>query len=373
MKNTTRWLLAATAALAMVATSACSPSADTNAGPSEDTGSSAFGGALGTPEQEAAMKDLYDAAIEAGESQVVIYGPTLNPNQRDAFQARFPGIELVSQTLQGADRMTKLEQEKASGNHAVDLVFDGRTPLLALAGQDWCSPVESLYEVPAEYEGPEDKIQYSSLGLFGMVVNTTMMDVADAPKSWQDIADGTWSGHAAMSSPGIGGLAAATLAAMLTPEENAAELGMPVVEGLKKANITLVSSDPLTVQTVAQGEAPLGLLVFYPIYQAAKQQGAPIEFTVLEAGNNMWVKLGHCQIQGAPHPQASELYLNWLYSLEGQATIAATGAYPVIPGSPAPTDLPPLDEVGLLNLLPDSETVAGYDPFIREVIGMFAG
>lgn len=181
-----RWRLAAAALVVPLALlTACSSGGDPAPVPDtqEPSEQSAFGGALGTPEQEAEFAALYEAAQAAGENQIVGYGPPPPRAVVDAFQARFPGIQVNYQQMQGAERIAKLEQEKQTGNYAGDVASDGRTPIISMSVNEQCQVLDPIMDVPEEWIGPGSRSVFPYVSIFGTVVNTDLLDPKDAPNS----------------------------------------------------------------------------------------------------------------------------------------------------------------------------------------------
>ena len=374
MSNRQRWLPATALLLPLAILVGCAsdpaPAPEESAPPAAEGG---YGGALGTPEEEAAFQELYDAAIAAGENQVIVYGPPPARAILESFHSRFPGIEVTYQQLQSAERIAKLEQEKQTGNVVADIASDGRTPVVSMAVDGWCEPINHIMNVPAEWRAIDDMVQFQQVAVFGMAVNTEMLDVKDAPKSWRELTSAEWAGKVVMVTPAAGGAAAFTFAQMDHPEANNAKYA-GIKEGIKD-NVTLVAKDALVLQEVAAGNYAIGALAYYPYFVEIKAQGAPIEFVFpfTEGGGNMWTKSAQCLLADAPHPLAAALYMNWEFSIEGQTALSEAGLYPVMPGMPGPGGLPPLDTVELLEQLPDLEAITAYGPFTKEVISFFGG
>ncbi|MCI5075357.1 ABC transporter substrate-binding protein [Oricola sp.] len=332
-----------------------------------------YDGALGTPEQEAKFQALYEAALGAGQTRVIAYGPPPAKVVLDTFHARFPKIEVIYQQLQSAERLAKLEQEKQTGNFVADIASDGRTPVVSMAVDGWCQQREHIMDVPEAWSGVNGTVQFQQVAVFGLAVNTNLLAIEDAPKSWRELTSEQWKGKVVMVSPAAGGAAAYTFAQMDHPDENDRKYD-GIKEGIKE-NISLVARDALVLQEVAAGNYPIGALAYYPYFVQIKAQGAPIEFVFpfTEGGGNMWTKSAQCLIQNAPNPIAADLYMNWEFSKEGQQTLSDSGLYPVMPGTPGPGGLPPLDTVDLMEQLPDEQAIKAYGPYVREVIAFFGG
>lgn len=374
MSKRQRWLAATALVVPLALLGSCSSGPDpSDAGGSEGGDRAGYGGELGSAEQEAAFAELYDAAMAAGENQVIAYGPPPARALIEAFHQRFPGIEVSYQQLQTAERIAKLEQEKQTENYVADVASDGRTPIVSMAVEGWCQEIDTVMDVPDEWMGPNDAAMFPYVSVFGLVINTDMMDAEDAPQSWEELISPEYEGEVVMVSPAAGGAAAFTFAMMQTPEENAEKYD-GIKEGIKD-NVTLVARDALVLQEVAQGTYPIGALAYYPYFVETAAQGAPIEFVFpfSKGGGNMWTKSGNCLIENAPHPNAGALWMNWLTSVEGQTVLADAGWYPTMPGMPGPGGLPPLEEIDLLHALPDEEAITAYGPYVQEVISFFGG
>jgi len=373
MRNSQRWLATAALAIPLVlVTAGCAsgaPEGDGGAAP----GGSPYGGEVDSPEVEAALDALYQEALAAGEDQVVVYGPPPPQDYLDAFMDRFPGIEIIYEQLQSQDRVTRLEAEKASGNYAGDVAQDGRTPIVNMGLDGWCAAVDPIVDVPSDLIGIDGTVFYGQATVFGVLINTDLISEEEAPKTWDELIDPKWKGKEVMVSPAAGGAGAFASAMLLTPQENADTWGMRIVEGLQ-ANVDTVAKDAQTVSSVVEGTYPIGVLAYYPYYfQTIKDvPNAPVQFIMLEEGNT-WSKGAQCIIENAPHPLAAELWLNWTFTVEGQNMLAETGTYPMMPGIPGPTGLPPADEAGLITLLSDEDSITGYADYVKQVQALYGG
>ncbi|MGO2110704.1 MAG: ABC transporter substrate-binding protein, partial [Pseudoclavibacter sp.] len=367
-KTRQRWLVS----LAMVAPLAFAAGCSGGAG---DGAADAGGDAsvLGTPEQQQAFDDLYNEAIDNGEFTVTVYGPPPAQSVLDAFHARFGDVEVVFEQLQSQDRITRLQAEEASGNRVGDVASDGRTPIIQMAQDGWCQPFEPIIDIPDELISMDGQALTPYNTMFGLLINTDLIDPADAPTTWEEIVDPKWKGKQVMVSPAAGGAGAYLNAQLLTPEANADEWGMPVVEALKD-NVTVVSKDAQTISSVVDGTYPIGVLAYYPYYfeTLASTPDAPVEFLLIDDGTPYSVAKT-CMIADAPNPHTAQLWMNWVMSEEGQTAYAAAGSYPSMPGMPGPEGLPGTDEITLLPQLSDEESLTGYVDYVQQIQEMYGG
>lgn len=373
-KTRQRWLVAAAFTVPLALLVGCAGGAPAG-GESGGGGDSPFGGALGTPAEETAMQELYTRALDAGEYEVTAYGPPPAESVTKSFMARFPDIEITFEQLQSQDRITRLQAEAASGNHVGDVALDGRTPIISMAlnKPSWCQPFQPAIDVPASLIALDGLTVKTYNTVFGVIINTDLISEKEAPTSWEALIDPKWKGKEVMVSPAAGGAGALVNAMLLTPQANADKWGMKIVEGLKN-NVSLVAKDAQTISSVVDGTYPIGVLAYYPYYFQTLQNtpNAPVKFMLLDEGTGYSVG-EQCVLANAPHPNAAQLWANWVMSKEGQAALAKSGAYPSMPGSPAPPGLPAPGEASLITLLPDEQAVAGYTPFVKQIQALYGG
>lgn len=328
--------------------------------------------ALGGEENAAAFDALYQQALDAGQAEVVIYGPSDHESFAEGFEARFPGITVVSEALQGGERDTRLDAEAASGNHIADIISDGTTPIVRSANDGRCTPIDPITEVPEEHLSLDDQVLTTRLSVFGLTYNTDSVAEEDVPKTLDDLLDPRWKGDISVVSPSNGGAGAYGLAVMLTPDENKDQYGMDYLEALKAQDLNFVAKDPLAVQAVANGETSLAILVFRPFYVEAAAEASNLGYSLFEQ-DNMWTASAQCLSAHSPNNYAAELYMNWRVSPEGQEVTAASGSYPIMPGSPSVEGIPSAEEPGLLiPQLPIEERIEGYAEPIETVMDLFS-
>ena len=207
-------------------------------------------GPLGNAAQQKAFDELYQKA--KGESQVVIYGPPQSTATTAAFESRFPGIKVVEQSIQGAERTARLKAEEASGNYAGDIVRDGQTPVVQLASGGQCAVVDPIMDVPEKWLEMDGKVLDGRISIFGMVYNTNMLKKSEVPQTWEELLEPSGRGRSPWSTPQPGGR---SVHAGPTDREKTMgpKYGMPWLTKLKAQDLQLVTRDAQMVQAVATG------------------------------------------------------------------------------------------------------------------------
>ncbi|ALG12210.1 ABC transporter substrate-binding protein [Kibdelosporangium phytohabitans] len=355
--------LAITAGLLAALTACASAGATKSSSPIEVPGAS--------PEANKYMNELYDKAFAAGNTQLVLYGPGVTANQalNDVFTNRFPGIKLLPQDQADAQTLTKLDAEAQSGKRIADIYVGGESPQAA-AKPNICTTVDVRtadpgFTIPTENDG---RLIYFALRYFGFVYNVNEVKEQDAPKSWHDLLDPKWKGKIAVGDMTVPGGIRYILTSLMLPE-NEQKWGRAYMRDLAGQNLQISQSEPMVPTDVASGRFPIGIAVYSGYYEDQKKKGAPIGMVFpLQDGGNFMARSALCAIKDAPHAEAAQLYVNWLYSPEGQKALAEKdNSYGRTPTAPGPAGLPSLDKLSRLPFSnPDPAFNKPYFDFINQ-------
>lgn len=355
-------------AVACAALTACGSSSSSTSSTSSSGGGSstqpsgtsaaATPAALGGQANYTALESLYKHAQSAGQHSVVIYGPSAGTDTPlyDQFHHDFPGVTVTGVPVVGPPMTAKLSAEVGSGKHVADIAYTGNTDMLLYGGKGWLSPFKPptlppAAQMPPETVGPGDAFVGTSFAVPGIIYNTTLVPASKVPKTWQALLSPTWKGKMAMYDPtAIGEMADvfAHLDASSQYSQMMAGLHSQGVELTPATNIT----GPLTA--VAQGAKSIGIAVPLPFYLGAKKSGAPLGFSLLNAGNYT-VTLYMGVVKGASNPLAAQLYESWLFTPQAAKVLAAEGTYSALPNSPSPAGLPPYSSINFFKPIPLSQ------------------
>lgn len=333
--------------------------------------------ALGSEEIAAELDRLYQAAIDAGETEVVVYGPGENDKipVYELFMERYPEISVSGEYLVGPDLESKLNAEIASGQHIASLLQSGDTSLAPKVPSDTndgilaeFTPV-TIEDLDPEFSDGERRYAHAaSASTFGILYNTNSITADEAPASWEDVLDPTWQGRLAWDDPTRFGSAFGFFNKILWDDR----YDESYVEDLDANEVHLEASAPAAGNTVATGEFDVNPAYPYSFYMHDVERGAPVGFVFpVEGGNHLSPHyLG--LVQDAPSPDAAKLLMSWLFTPEAQAANADIGYYPTMPGVPGPDGSPPIDELDLLEAIPLDEVNALADENLETVQGIWS-
>jgi iron(III) transport system substrate-binding protein len=352
-----RQIAIAGSALALAGFAAGCSSSSTSSTSSSSTGSStsSLQTQLGGAANYSAMEALYHQAVAAGQKSVVIYGPSAGTDTAlyTAFKKSFPDITVTGVPVVGPPMSAKLSAEMSSGKHVDDIAYTGSTDMLAYIKTGWFAPFKPstlppASQLAAESYGPADNFFGFTVGLSGMVYNTSSVQSSQVPTTWTGLLDPRWKNKLVMYDPtAIGEMDDIFAHLAIVPGDS----GM--LTGLKAQDPQLSPSSDITgpLTAVAQGAKSLGIGVPYAFYLVAKAGGAPVQFYLLNA-DNYTVTLYGGIVKGAPDPLAAQLYEDWMYTPQAAAAIASEGEYSTVLADAGPAGMPKLSAIKVFPFIP---------------------
>ncbi|GAA4548576.1 ABC transporter substrate-binding protein [Pseudonocardia xishanensis] len=325
------------------------------------------------PAGEQQFVDLYRAAQEAGEREVVVYSSFSEPLKPafDAFSKRFPDIKVTGVPLFGAPLQTKVEQEVTSGRVTGDFVASAVTSMSYLDKAGRFEPyrpfaansvTNDLFVDPA-YPGLTG-FMYDARGF---LYNTTQVPEGSAPQGWKDLLDPAWKGRLGITDPTSNGAGLSSLYQLTA----SGQFDDAYLRGLADQQLQLSSSSPELSSAVATGRVPVGLSVSNVDYQRLKKGGAPVGFQFPLTSGGYVASVYGALTAGAPHPNAAKLLFNWLYTPEGAQALADLDYFSPVPGSPTPDGYPPIEQIPTLTPPGLAEQATGEQQVLPEIKQVF--
>lgn len=208
-----------------------------------------------------------------------------------------------------------------------------------------------LEQVPARYSSPQGKWIGVAQRVSSLVCNPSLVP-PKLPRSILDLARPQWKGRLGIAPldadfpPVVGAVIAAH------GEEAAADW----LAGLKR-NANIYQDAEAVVAAVNRGDEACGIVNSYYWYRLRREQGAarmhskPHYFPSSDVGSVVNVA-GAAVLASSDHPEDAERFVEFMVSREGQELVAKGDdyEYPVRPGVPANSILPPLESIPHANL-----------------------
>ncbi|MFN3443319.1 MAG: ABC transporter substrate-binding protein, partial [Rhizobium rosettiformans] len=244
----------------------------------------------------------------------------------DAFKKKYPEITVneLNPDAGSADEVEAIKANKDNkGPQAPDVVDVGLAfgPQMKAEGLLQPYKVSTWDEIPDNIKDAEGYWYGDYYGVMSFLVNKDL--VTNTPKDWADLQKPEYAGQVALagdpraSNQAILGVLAAGMASGAAAGKDAGEAGLKYFGELNKAGnfVPVIGKSG----TLAQGATPIVVMWDYNALAARDTLAGnpPVEVVVPASG-----VLAGVYVQGisayAPHPNAAKLWMEHLYSDEGQ-------------------------------------------------------
>lgn len=272
---------------------------------------------------QAEWSKVVDAANKEGE--VVVYG-VLNAKTVEllpaAFQKDYPNIKLTYVRLSASDITARLDAEIASGNAGADAVDNLDHPTFdGYAAKGALMPLA----VPSLGDSDFDRAKYQRTPYVATLANTVYAwawNTKLLPKgisSWQDFLNLDPSQMGA-TDPSIG----PTVAALFESMEKSDTGGSGYLDKLTaKGTPRIYAGSNPQVAALSAGEVVASLPVPVAVAATIKATGAPIDYRLPQSAPSIPNEVA--VVKSGKHPNAAQVFANWLLSKPGQAVVVQGG------------------------------------------------
>ncbi|SIR05465.1 putative spermidine/putrescine transport system substrate-binding protein [Rhizobium sp. RU33A] len=290
-----------------------------------------------------------------------------------AFKAKYPEITVneLNPDAGSADEVEAIKANKDNkGPQAPDVVDVGLAfgPQMKAEGLLQPYKVSTWDEIPDNIKDAEGYWYGDYYGVMSLLVNKDL--VTNTPKDWADLLKPEYAGQVALagdpraSNQAILGVLAAGMATGAAAGKDAGEAGLNYFAEMNKAGnfVPVIGKSG----TLAQGATPIVVMWDYNALAARDTLAGnpPVEVVVPDKG-----VLAGVYVQGisayAPHPNAAKLWMEHLYSDEGQLGWLKGYCHPARFNAMVKAGKVPQD---LLDALPPAESYEkAYFPTLEEV------
>ena len=231
------------------------------------------------------------------------------------FEAKFPGIN-VRVERSGAERVfTRIGQEYSSNVHAVDVVNTAdQSHCIVWKRSGWIAPYlpeEVVKNYDKDYYDPDGFEVVTRVLVSPFGINTDLVKMADAPKSFADLLNPKWAGKMVKAHPAYSGTI------MNATFQVARDLGWDYLEKLAKQRIMQVQSATDSPKKIALGERAIMIDGAGYLVIRDKEAGRPVDVIYPEEGTPVATSPS-VVFKAAPNPNAARLFFNWMHGREGQ-------------------------------------------------------
>lgn len=279
---------------------------------------------------------LIDAAKKEGE---VVWYTTVIVNQlvrplSEAFEKKY-GIRVKHVRSNANDAALKILNEARAGRVQADVV-DGTSaaPPLKDAGLLAEFVPDAAKDLPDRYKDAQRQWVATHAYYLAPGVNTGLVPMKDAPKTFEDLLDPKWRGkmawNASTSTSGGPGFVGNVLMTM------GEQKGMDYLRQLAKQRIINIDASARQIldQAIA-GEFPIALQIFNHHTVISANKGAPVDWIRMEPVTGVLSVVS--LTKAAPNPNAGKLLIEYMVSEEGQRLFEKANYLPIHPKVPPAT------------------------------------
>jgi len=287
---------------------------------------------------------LLVAGPALAQGDLVIYNagsPELGNDLAAAFKAKHGGIN-VEILRQGSGELitrVKAEAKKPQGDI-----------LLAIAKENMEVIRDRLqsYKVREDAAFPDnvkDMKEYKfygfSFNIQAFIINTDVLPLSEAPKSWKELGDKKWRGKIVLANPALSGSAYSQLFQMVNLH------GWDLINSVRKVT-TFVPKSTLVYTFVGRGEFPIGVTGEGNIF-VEMNKGNPTAAIYPSEGTGLRFDASGI-IAGGPNPENAKLFMDWATTKEALTIISQAPHFRRMarPDVPPPPGLKPSSEIKFL-------------------------
>lgn len=327
-----------------------------------------------SPEDIQFMADLYDEAIESGRTTINFYSANvhvdpntfLGPVLRE-FERNFPGIVVQGTRVSGAEAITRIEAEFASGNRQADLI--GRPAEYIEAGylEPFIPP--TARDVDPQFQEPNGYFTVSSRKLFGLAYNTDLVSPDQLPTTIEELLVPEWEGLISIAQPSGLTTIDEAIAILIENDSITTETLQKIADFIPQQDRLVRASD--AVNNLAQGRYAFSLWAPNQVALELADRGAPVAVAPIREGTLNDSSQG--LLRDAPSPEAAKLLLTWLFTPAAQElTSQVVREYGTIPDVPVPPGLPDLSNYAYVGLpaVEANDIIRGhFEETVRPIFG----
>lgn len=241
-----------------------------------------------------------------------------------AFEKQY-GIDLQIITGRGAEFTERLKTEKRLGQIVADMTEGSNVHLTNMKTAGLLTSVtdglpslreKGVWTLEPAATDPQDKVNLAfRIISYSPFINTKLVKPADIPKSWKDLLDPKWKGLMTLTEPNI---SPSTIQSVVVLMDNRAwdEAYIKALYGQKLR--FPIGGFVEEFRILASGESSLMVVGSDADADRFAKEGAPIQAIDMREGTVV-TTASVAAVAGAPHPNAAKVFLNWLYSQEGQS------------------------------------------------------
>ncbi len=299
--------------------------------------------ALAIPAQ---AQDKADVEAARKEGKVVWYTSTpVETGQKIAklFEEKY-GIKVEMFRSGGSAILRRFLQENQARRINADLLTTSDPAAAAELGeQGLFVPFKpaNFDKIPERAKDPDGHFVAQRLNIITIYVRSDKLPAADAPRSWDALADPKFKGKLVMTDPSFTSLQL-TVVGM-----NARLKGWDYYEKLRRNDVMIVQGNQQVSDMIKRGERVVAAGALDSYAAEDRKSGHPIE-TIYPSDGTYVIPSPTSVVKGSPNPNAGKLFAEFMIGDEVQKLFPQEGSYAARIDMPPPPGSPPVKDIKLL-------------------------
>ena len=240
----------------------------------------------------------------------------------DAFQKKYPSIEVKLFRSGGDDLLNKIFTEHRGGRDLWDVLSGRGDMVLPLMENKLITAYRSpeISSIPADLVDDEGYWTAYYVNPFVLGYNTNLVKEAEVPKTYEQLLDPRWKGKKISVDDSAYGFLAGLIRAW------GKEKAVSYFRKLAAQEPVPMRGNTNRVQMTLAGQFSL-IIAYGPTIQRETSRGAPIDWVPLEP---VVVQVNPVMLAAAaPHPNTAKLFTDFVLSDEGQKMLVGFNRIPV--------------------------------------------
>ena len=263
-------------------------------------------------------------AQKAKEEGTLVLYTSLAPSESkplaEAFERKY-GIKVELWRAISEKVVQRVITEAQGRRHSVDVVETNGPEMEMLAREKLLGEFHSPYiaDLPAEAIPAHRTWFPDRMNFFVVGFNTNKVQRSEIPATYEGFVDPKWRGRI-----GLEATDAEWMATLIKTWGD--EKGMAYFRKLSEMKPDVRKGHVLLAELVAAGEVPVGLTMYNSNIVSLKRKGAPIDFVPVQPVVARPQGIGVAS--NAPHPNAAQLFADYVLSPDGQRLFESLGRAP---------------------------------------------
>ena len=298
----------------------------------------------------AADAALVEAAKKEGALTLYACDPPQTPLYVDRFKQLYPDVKVTTYVAGCWQIFNRHGSERQAKRQAADVFFATEDVMSRLNAENllqaYKSPELAHFDSAAAPDGKSYLIVKTLI--YGMAANREHIKGITPPKDWLDYINpsASWRNLISYYDPRTSSAAFALLAAL--HQNLGAEKAGAIYKGLVASGASLAATTPAGMSKLTSGEQPIMFYIMNNHYGSIVSKGAPVDF-VLPTSGTVKLNFGIGLTEGAPHPNAARLFVDFMMS-EAQQIVQKNNEYSLRKDVKPPDGMPALQSLKVLPL-----------------------